>query len=130
MTTRRELLGALGAGALAAAMSSAHGQRQPKVPRVALLLIGTRDSYTDSEGLALFRHRLRELGYVEGKSMLIEERYANFNAQRLNDLARELAASKVDVIVSPTVNASWRHERQRTPSRSSWCTQAIQSAPD
>jgi len=84
----------------------ATGQQRPKIPRVALLLIGTRETYAGDESLALFRQRLRELGYVEGKSILIEERYADFNTQRLNDLARELATSKVDIIVSPTVNAS------------------------
>jgi hypothetical protein len=45
--------------------------------------------------LARFRARLRELGYVEGKSILIEERYAEGNAQRLKGLAQELAASNV-----------------------------------
>ena len=44
----------------------------------------------------MFRRRLAELGYVEGKAILIEERYAKGNAQRLIELARELAAIKVE----------------------------------
>jgi putative tryptophan/tyrosine transport system substrate-binding protein len=57
-------------------------------------------------GMAMFRKRLSELGYVEGKTILIDERYAEGSAQRLTELARELAASKVDVIVAQGVSSS------------------------
>ena len=50
--------------------------------------------------MPLFRQRLVELGYVDGRNILIEERYAAGNAARLNELARELAGSRVDVIVA------------------------------
>jgi putative ABC transport system substrate-binding protein len=53
-----------------------------------------------------FRERLSALGYVEGKSIVIEERSAEGHVERLSELARELVASKVDVIVAPTVPAS------------------------
>ena len=106
MTTRRALLRVFGAGALITVALPASGQQPPKIPRVALLLIGTRESYTADDGLALFRQRLRDLGYVEGKSILIEERYADASTQRLNELARELVESKVDIIVAPTVAAT------------------------
>ena len=53
-----------------------------------------------------FRQRLSELGYVDGKSILIEERSAEVHADRLGELARELVASKVDVIVASAVAAS------------------------
>jgi putative ABC transport system substrate-binding protein len=56
--------------------------------------------------LARFRARLRELGYVERKSILIEERYAEGNAQRLKGLVQELAASNVEVIVASAVAAT------------------------
>ena len=64
---------------------------------------------------AVFRRRLAELGYVEGKAVLIEERYAEGNSQRLIELARELAAIKVDVIVAPT-SAATAAARQATTS--------------
>jgi putative ABC transport system substrate-binding protein len=53
-----------------------------------------------------FRQGLRELGYVEGKNILIEWRYAEGNAGRLKELAAELVRLKVDVIVTggPAVN--------------------------
>jgi putative ABC transport system substrate-binding protein len=53
-----------------------------------------------------FRQGLRERGYVEGKNILIEWRYAEGNADRLEELAAELVRLKVDVIVTggPAVN--------------------------
>ncbi len=53
-----------------------------------------------------FRQRLTALGYVEGKNILIEERSAEGHPERLNGIARELAANKVDIIVAPAVAAS------------------------
>ena len=50
-----------------------------------------------------FRQRLRELGYVEGKNIIIEYRYAEGKPERLPDLAAELVRLKVDVIVTTGV---------------------------
>ncbi len=47
-----------------------------------------------------FRRRLRELGYVEGKNIVIEDRYAEGKNERLPDLAAELVRLKVDTIVT------------------------------
>ena len=47
-----------------------------------------------------FRQRLRELGYVEGKNIVIEIRYAEGKLERMSDLAAELVQLKVDVIVT------------------------------
>jgi putative ABC transport system substrate-binding protein len=49
--------------------------------------------------MAAFRQGLRELGYVEGQNLLIEERYAGQRAERLPELAAELVGLKVDVAV-------------------------------
>src|SRR5688572_12070576 len=49
--------------------------------------------------LAAFQQGLRELGYLEGKSILIEQRYAGGKFERLPELAAELARLKVDVFV-------------------------------
>ena len=58
------------------------------------------------EHVSAFRERLTALGYVDGKNILIVERSAEGHAERLGELARELVASKVDVIVTPSVATS------------------------
>ena len=84
----------------------AQGQQQTRVPRVGVLYFGTRQTSVAVAGLPLFRQRLRELGYVEGRTILIEDRYADGNEQRLNELARELVESRVDIIVASAVAAT------------------------
>ena len=106
MTKRRALLRVLGAGVLSAAAWPTRGQQTSKIPRVALLFFGTRARNASYDEPARFRARLSELGYVEGKNVVIEERYAEGNTQRLNELARELVEAKVDVIVASAVAAT------------------------
>ena len=105
MIDRRRFVQALAGGVLVASRT-ARGQRAVKIPRVAILVFGARQGYMINAWLARFRQRLQELGYVEGKTILIEDRYAEGNAQRLSELARELAASNVDVIVAQAVAAT------------------------
>jgi putative ABC transport system substrate-binding protein len=82
----------------------AHGyptqaQQPEKIPRVGFLSgVRLRDLNTRVEA---FRQGLRELGYVEGKNIVIEWREANGSPDRLRELAAELVRQKVDVIVSP-----------------------------
>ena len=113
MTTRRALMRALGVGALLAGVGPASGQPQPKIPRIGMLIFGLGEAPYSKRAITVFRQRLAELGYVEGKTVLIDARYAEGNAQRLTDLARELAASKVDVIVT-VASAATAAARQET----------------
>ena len=81
----------------------AEAQQQAKVPKIGWL--GAR-SALQSTGLELFRRELRELGYVEGKNIAFEYRYAEDKFDRLPALADELVRLKVDVLVTPTTPAA------------------------
>ena len=77
-------------------------EAQPtKIPRIGILSPGSSafpaSAYYDS-----FRQGLRELGYIEGKNIFIEIRYAEGKQDRLSDIATELVKLKVDVIVTST----------------------------
>jgi putative ABC transport system substrate-binding protein len=73
----------------------AEAQQPGKVPRIGYLSAGS----TNRARTEPFRQGLRELGYVEGKNIVIEYRSAEGNLDRLPDLTGELVRLKVDVIV-------------------------------
>jgi putative ABC transport system substrate-binding protein len=78
--------------------SLAQAQEPAGIPRIGILAPLSVSSFSGRlEGL---RKRLRELGYVEGKNILIEYRYAEGKPERLPGLAAELVRLKVDVIVT------------------------------
>src|SRR5678816_293275 len=54
------------------------------------------------DALDAFRRKLRELGYVEGRNITIEYRWAEGKPARMRELADELLRLKVDVIVAPS----------------------------
>ena len=76
----------------------AEAQQPTKFPRIGYLTGATPDG--QSARIEAFRQGLRELGYVEGKNIIIEYRYAEENLDRLPALAAELVRLKVDVIVT------------------------------
>jgi len=98
MNTRRKLLFALGAGAFVLPQISFAQQEMRKAPRIGFL---TRTSGASVSPLIdAFRQGLWDLGWVEGKSISIEYRDAEGQADRLPALAAELVALNVDVIVT------------------------------
>lgn len=102
---RRDAISALVAPGLTAPSFRVAAQSKRRDPaRVAILddaLEATRQQLW-----AAFRHRLRELGYVEGRDMLIEARFAGGNPDRLSLLAAELVAGKPDVLVVVTTTVA------------------------
>jgi putative ABC transport system substrate-binding protein len=76
----------------------AHAQQPKKVPRIGFL--NATSPSTLSARVEAFRHGLRDLGYVEGKNIVIEWRYAEGKLDRLPALAAELVRLNVGVIVS------------------------------
>ena len=75
----------------------ATAQQARKIPRIGYLENGS--SSANSYSREAFQQGLRALGYVEGKNILIEYRYAEGKPERLPELAEELVRLKVDVIV-------------------------------
>jgi len=96
---------------LFALFSPAEAQHAKKVPRIGYLS-GTSPS-ANSARVEAFRKGLHELGYVEGKNIVIEYRYAEGKLDRLPELAEEQVRLKVDVIVS-TGPGSTRSAKQAT----------------
>jgi putative ABC transport system substrate-binding protein len=99
MTTRRQLLNLLGATALAAPLASL-AQQQGKIWRIGFLALRHVDFVDTDYYYGPFRQGMRELGYVEGRNLVIEWRSAEGKAERLPDLAAQLVLGKVDVIVT------------------------------
>jgi ABC-type uncharacterized transport system substrate-binding protein len=77
---------------------SAEAQQPKKVPRIAYFSAGSASS--QSSRLDVFKQGLQELGYAEGKEIVIEQRYAEGKLDRVSALAAELVGLKPDVIVT------------------------------
>jgi putative ABC transport system substrate-binding protein len=85
-------------GALLALCSSADAQQQKRIPRIGYLGVGSLN--TNTYRTDAFRQGLHQLGYAEGKDIVIETRSADGKLDRSNELAAELVRLKVDVIVT------------------------------
>jgi ABC-type uncharacterized transport system substrate-binding protein len=86
-----------------ALFSSAAAQPPAKIPKVGLLL---PYSPGPDPRIEAFRQGLRELGYLEGRSIVVEYRWADGKFDKLPELAAELIRSNVDVIVPAVTQAS------------------------
>jgi putative ABC transport system substrate-binding protein len=82
----------------------AEGQQPKKIPRIGFLGASSASSY--STRIPAFREGLHDLGYVEGKNIAIEYRYADGKLDQLAALAAELVRLKVDIIVASGPAAS------------------------
>jgi putative ABC transport system substrate-binding protein len=102
MNNRRKLLIVLGTAALAAPFGSL-AQQQGKVWRVGFLAMRSPTASNPVVSYGAFVQGMRELGYVEGKNLIIEWRMAEGKVERLPTLAAELVQLKVDVIVAAGV---------------------------
>jgi putative ABC transport system substrate-binding protein len=89
----------------------AQAQQAKKVARVGFLSLAfpphsSRSLLPNFQAFHVaFYEGLREVGYTEGKNLIIEYRYANGNPKRFPELAADLVSSKVDLIVAPTTPA-------------------------
>src|ERR1700692_4791101 len=93
---RRTFIGGIAGGVLAAPLA-APAQQVGKVYRIGSL--ETISASQNAAKLDALRKGLRELGYVEGRNLIIEYRSADGRSERFPDLASELGRLKVDLIV-------------------------------
>jgi putative ABC transport system substrate-binding protein len=88
----------LALGAMLFALSiSVEAQQPKKIPRIGFITSGTEAS------VGGFQRGLRDLGYTEGKNILVEYRYVEGNMDRIPTLVTELVELKVDVLVVGTL---------------------------
>ena len=101
MMERRTFL-TMAAGGLLAAPLAAEAQPEGKVWRIGMLWFGSSiEELPVRVRFDAFQQGLREQGYMEGRNVAFEHRYARGKYERLPDLAAELVRLKVDVIVTP-----------------------------
>jgi putative ABC transport system substrate-binding protein len=94
---------------------SAYAQQPAKIPHIGFQLDAPASSATAR--IEAFRQGLRELGYIEGKNIIVELRSSEGKPERRNEIAAELVRLKVDVIVSagPTVTRTVREATSTIP---------------
>jgi putative ABC transport system substrate-binding protein len=101
---------ALALGALLFALSfSADAQQPGKVFRIGLLEVGNASA--SAVLVDAFRHELTKLGWIEGKNVTIEYRFAEQKQERLSEFATELVRLKVDVIVGASTGSALAAKR-------------------
>jgi ABC-type uncharacterized transport system substrate-binding protein len=112
---RRDFITLLGGAAASVAwLLAAHAQQPGKVARLGLLRFGPASAYAGR--VEALRTGLRELGYVEGKNIVIEFRWAE-TVDQLSELAAELVRMHVDIIfaTSSTEVGAVRHVTKTIP---------------
>jgi len=106
---RREFMTLVG-GAVAAWPLAARAQQQRKLPTIGFLGASTSSNW--SHWTTAFVQRLRELGWIEGRTVAIEYRWAEGRSDRFTEIAAEFVRLKVDVIL--TVGSAAAVARQAT----------------
>src|SRR5216683_4204338 len=101
---RRAFLG-IWAGGLLAAPLAAEAQQARAVPRLGMLLTGSPSDMRQSRELDALRKKLGELGWVEGRTLDVETRWAK-NTDSLPGLAADLVRLGVDIILTPGPEAT------------------------
>jgi ABC-type uncharacterized transport system substrate-binding protein len=96
---RRTFVGALASGLLIAPLV-VEAQPATKTWRIGLLTSGSREGAGADVRIAPFSQGLRELGYIEGRNVILETRYAEGRVERFPALAAELVDLKIDVLVA------------------------------
>ena len=97
---RRDFITLL-AGTVVVSPIAAHAQQNDRTKRIGVLLGATTEHDPESEArLAAFRHGLEELGWVDGRNLRIDYRFAGGDADRIRTYVTELVNSAPDLIVA------------------------------
>jgi putative tryptophan/tyrosine transport system substrate-binding protein len=105
MLNRRTLLVALGTGVLAT--NSFAQQPSGKLPRIGWLVPTAKAEWDGPDGwLEEYRGGMRDLGYIEGRTVETEYLYADGHFERLPELAAKLLEHKVDLIITASTPAA------------------------
>jgi putative ABC transport system substrate-binding protein len=83
----------------------AAGAQQPMAKLPTIGFLGSATLLVESQRVAAFVQRLRQLGWIENRNVAIEYRWAEGRTERFNELAAEFARLKVDLIVAATTPA-------------------------
>jgi putative tryptophan/tyrosine transport system substrate-binding protein len=97
MMKRRDFITLLG-GATVVSPITVRAQQSAKLPTIGFLVAGTPSAY--SQWVAAFVQRARELGWVEGRTVAVEYRWAEGRDERFAEIAAEFVQRKVDVIIT------------------------------
>lgn len=98
---RRRFVSILGGAAVLASPLAVRAQPAPKIPRLGYLAVGAPSPSRS------FLQAMRDLGYIEGKNLLVESRGAEGKPERLPELAAELVRLEVDVIFAAGTEATF-----------------------
>src|SRR5262249_18747372 len=100
MSSRRQFITLLGSAAAAWPLAARAQQPMAKLPTIGFL--GSATLLVESQRVAAFVQRLRQLGWIENRNVAIEYRWAEGRIERFTELAAEFARLKVDLIVAAT----------------------------
>lgn len=114
-SNRRKVLGVLLAMPMAhmPAPAQTAAQTPPRIHTIGILEIGSREDF--AQDLARFKEGLREEGFAEGRNLVIEYRFADYDYSKMDRLAADLVRAKVQLIYAPTTWAV--HGAQSATSR-------------
>jgi putative ABC transport system substrate-binding protein len=112
---RREFVGLV--GGVAAWPFAARGQQSGRMRRIGVMVGGAASDPQIAKGVDVFKTALAELGWLDGRNILIDYRFAAADVERMHVLAKELVALQPDVIVGQTtpVIAALQHETSTIP---------------
>jgi len=105
MISRRTLVGALGLGAVALPLF-ARAQAKERVPKIGFISGISRPESLETSYFGGFIQGMRERGHIEGKTFIMEWRFAEVKFERFAEIAKELVGMNVDVIVVASTPAA------------------------